>query len=100
TEDPPLVQKLAPEVPLPFAEVIQRALQRDREKRYPTMREFREALLACNAVSAAVPGKLLGSQHTLQHINPPPASAIAAAPARAKVGNNYATMVAADSDPP
>ncbi len=47
---PPSLDAIVPAVGADFAEVIRRALERDRDKRWPSMRDFLNALLACTSL--------------------------------------------------
>jgi serine/threonine protein kinase len=47
TTDAPPIDSVAPEVPEDIAQVITRALARDREARFPTMRAMHDAFLGC-----------------------------------------------------
>lgn len=47
---PPLLNTIAPSVAPDFAAVIARAIERERDKRWPSMRDFLQALLTCESV--------------------------------------------------
>jgi serine/threonine protein kinase len=46
TDDPPRVHELRPEVGVPISDLVARAMQRDRELRFPDVEEMRKALIA------------------------------------------------------
>jgi serine/threonine-protein kinase len=48
---PPLLSQLDPQIPLELAQVVQRAMAKDPEDRFATMRDFVSALRACRAQS-------------------------------------------------
>jgi hypothetical protein len=52
TAEPPDFAGLRPDLAGPLEQVVRKAMQRDREKRFQTAREMREALLAAAAVTA------------------------------------------------
>ncbi len=69
TKDAPSVRTHAPEVPEPLAQVISKALSRDRDQRYQTATEFYEAL------ALAMPGTLRTGAGTISARNPFPSQA-------------------------
>ncbi len=46
-EETPRLEKWVPDLPRGFADVLHKALQRDRSQRYPDMRAFLDAVLGC-----------------------------------------------------
>jgi serine/threonine-protein kinase len=56
TEDPPPLSLRKPELEGPIADVVMRAVQRDRENRYPDMRSMRIALVSLLEDDELVPG--------------------------------------------
>ncbi|HMI86544.1 MAG TPA: protein kinase [Polyangiaceae bacterium] len=62
TTDAPDVRSLAPNVPAPLAELVARALQRDRSRRFQTAKEMLEALQATGIIPVRAPGAFTSGQ--------------------------------------
>jgi serine/threonine-protein kinase len=71
TQDPRPLRSVAPTVPRPIAEVIDRSLHHDKARRWSSAREMKEALLA----AAAECGVIIPETPSLAGYIPPPRSA-------------------------
>jgi serine/threonine-protein kinase len=61
--EPPRLSELAPEVPAPVAELVHRALRKDRKQRFRSMRDFLDATLQLPAAAGDSPERSLAIRH-------------------------------------
>jgi serine/threonine-protein kinase len=72
TIDAPLVSSVAANVPQDVARVIARALARDRDARFPTVRELHDAFVACATLRREAPIVTAPTQSGIGTVAPPP----------------------------
>lgn len=92
--DPPGLDRLNPEVSADFAAVIARALDRDRARRWPSMRDFLQALLDC----PSMPGEEIRARHRAVLTSLAPAKTSSNRPSEApRPGNRSISVIDLDA---
>ncbi|MBI2391713.1 MAG: serine/threonine protein kinase [Deltaproteobacteria bacterium] len=93
--DPPGLEQLNPAVSSDFASVIAQALHRDRDRRWPSMRDFLQALLEC----PSIPGEEIRARHraVLGSLAPPKPSTASRPSEAPRPGNRTISVIDLDA---